>query len=136
MILYAVKISITCIPFSFKTFLFLYIIFLKLSLMYYITIMDRGLAFIDFFVFLCDLSMSSGLIFLFICSSITFKNNSMVSSPSTSSTSWMWRQLHLEYCYCLSINTEHPFPQVLFLSVFVFFCRDYFFFSQIQQIFH
>ena len=55
--------------------------------MYYITIMDRGLAFIDFFVFLCDLSMSSGLIFLFICSSITFKNNSMVSSPSTSSTS-------------------------------------------------
>ena len=88
LILFAVKLSIvTPIPFSFKTFLFFYIIFLVLYLTYF-TIISRGLAFLDFFGIpsLCDLSISSGLIFWFISSSVTFIDNSLLSSPSTSST--------------------------------------------------
>ena len=75
---------VTLISFPFKTFLFLYILFLVLYLTYF-AVMGQGLAFLDFFGFpsQCDLSMPSGLIFLFVCSSITFIDNSSVSSPST-----------------------------------------------------
>ena len=47
LILLAVKLSVTLVPFRFKTFLFLYIIFLVLYLKYF-TIMGRGLVFLDF----------------------------------------------------------------------------------------
>ena len=78
LIFFEVKISVSLILFPFKTFLFLYILFLVLYLAYF-TVMGRGLAFLNFFAFprQCDLSASSGLIFSFVCSSITFIDNSL-----------------------------------------------------------
>ena len=66
---FAVKLFVTFIPFLFKTFLFLYIVFVVYETNF--TIMGCGLAFIYFFGFpsICDLSMSSFSIFWFICSS-------------------------------------------------------------------
>ena len=107
-------------PFSLQLYFYFYVIFL-VSCLTSFTIMGRGLAFLDLFLAfldlfrfasLCDLSMFSGLIFWFICYSITFTDNSLVSSPSTS-TPWIKRQLRLEHCSCLSCTAS------IFLSLFV-----------------
>ena len=133
LILFAVKLSITLISFPFKTLLFLYIIFLVLYLTYF-TRMGWGLASIDFFGFpsLYDLSISSGLIFLIHMLFFYFRDNSSVSLPSASSTSWIKRTLHLEYCSCMS-NTasisSSPFVRLLFSFLKLFISLLLFFIS-------
>ena len=95
------------LSFLLHLFLFLLKLFysyiLHFGYLMYPTIMDRGLDFINFFGFpsQCDLSMSSDLIFWFLCSS--------VSSPSTPSIPGIKTHLRLEYCSCLSRTASIAF---------------------------
>ena len=98
--LFAVKVSVTLIPFPFKRFLFLYIEFLVLYLANF-TIIGRGLALIDFFGFpsLCELSMSSGLFFLIHMLFYYFYNGVFT------------------FYFINSMNQKAVTPRILFLSV-------------------